>query len=226
VSATLGTFHIVLPSSCDPQEQQLKVDDLLGRGFTDVLAGRRPDYQFAVTIEEFPVDSDGDGLLDSEEDAIGTDPLDPDTDDDGLTDGDEVNVYGTDPLDADTDGDGLPDGLEVEHGFDPLDPDEDGDGILDGQDVELLQKVIGELPATAFRDASNGVRTDLLERLDAIEKMIARSNVQGALPQLRNFRALLNGCGTAPDANDLIVDCAAQLELGPLVDLLIANLGG
>ena len=36
-----------------------------------------------------------------------------DTDDDGLTDTDEVNSYGTNPLAADTDADGLPDAWEV-----------------------------------------------------------------------------------------------------------------
>ncbi|NIQ19661.1 MAG: OmpA family protein, partial [Gammaproteobacteria bacterium] len=35
------------------------------------------------------------------------DPLDPDSDDDGLLDGEELNTYGTDPLDLDSDGDGL-----------------------------------------------------------------------------------------------------------------------
>ena len=29
----------------------------------------------------------------------GIDPLDPDNDDDGLSDGDEVNVHGSDPFD-------------------------------------------------------------------------------------------------------------------------------
>ncbi len=36
-----------------------------------------------------------------------------DTDGDGVTDSDEVNVYGTDPLDVDTDGDSLEDGWEI-----------------------------------------------------------------------------------------------------------------
>ncbi len=40
--------------------------------------------------------------------------LPSDTDGDGLTDLDEVNVYGTDPLLADTDGDSLGDGWEVQ----------------------------------------------------------------------------------------------------------------
>jgi hypothetical protein len=45
-------------------------------------------------------DMDGDSLLDVEEASYGTDPLNPDTDGDGLTDGREVLVMGTDPLDA------------------------------------------------------------------------------------------------------------------------------
>jgi hypothetical protein len=44
-------------------------------------------------------DMDGDGLLDVEEEAIGTDALNPDTDGDGFDDGEEVLVMGTDPLD-------------------------------------------------------------------------------------------------------------------------------
>ena len=65
-----------------------------------------------------------------------TDPLDDDTDDDGLLDGDEVNTYGTDPLDDDSDDDGLPDGPEVnEYGTDPNLADTDGDGESDGDEV-------------------------------------------------------------------------------------------
>ena len=66
------------------------------------------------------LDSDGDGLPDSEEVAYGTYHLDADTDGDGLNDGDEVINYGTDPLVADTDGDGLNDGDEVDNGTNPL----------------------------------------------------------------------------------------------------------
>ena len=47
-------------------------------------------------------DADADGLSDTMEAELGTDPLNPDTDGDGWTDGDEVNVYGTDPLNPDS----------------------------------------------------------------------------------------------------------------------------
>jgi len=50
-------------------------------------------------------DSDGDGLSDGEEYHIGTDRLDWDTDDDGLSDYEELMVYFTDPNDPDTDDD-------------------------------------------------------------------------------------------------------------------------
>ncbi len=44
-------------------------------------------------------DMDGDELLDVEEEAIGTNALNPDTDGDGFDDGEEVLLMGTDPLD-------------------------------------------------------------------------------------------------------------------------------
>ncbi len=81
-------------------------------------------------------DSDGDGLTNDREAALGTDPLKPDTDDDKLFDGDEVNTRQTDPLKADTDGDGLQDGDEVQtHQTDPRNPDTDGDGRADGLEI-------------------------------------------------------------------------------------------
>ncbi len=45
------------------------------------------------------LDTDGDGLIDTDEAVYGTDPTIADTDFDGYSDGDEVLIYGTDPLD-------------------------------------------------------------------------------------------------------------------------------
>src|SRR5579863_7690148 len=66
-------------------------------------------------------DPDHDGLTNLEEYQNGTDPNNPDTDGDGLSDGDEVHIYHTNPLLWDTDGDGISDGVEVLTGSNPLD---------------------------------------------------------------------------------------------------------
>src|SRR5215207_3144549 len=69
------------------------------------------------------VDTDGDGVADSDEiNVYGTDPYTWDTDGDGPSDGEELFVTGTDPLVWDTDGDGVSDGEEVAAGTDPLHP--------------------------------------------------------------------------------------------------------
>ncbi len=66
---------------------------------------------------DLTLDSDGDGILDIDELAIGSDPDSQDSDGDGLLDGDEL---GTVDAPIDSDGDGLPD---------LIDADDDGDGI-------------------------------------------------------------------------------------------------
>jgi outer membrane protein OmpA-like peptidoglycan-associated protein len=81
-------------------------------------------------------DPDKDKLLTDEERKLGTDPMNPDTDGDGLKDGEEVKTYLTDPLNPDTDGDKLRDGDEVfRYKTNPLDSDTDDDGLDDGYEV-------------------------------------------------------------------------------------------
>ncbi|MDD3284279.1 MAG: hypothetical protein PHZ07_01665 [Patescibacteria group bacterium] len=64
-------------------------------------------------------DIDGDGLSNEEERILGTDPNNPDTDGDGLSDRQEVKIYKTDPLNSDTDGDGYLDGDEIKNAYNP-----------------------------------------------------------------------------------------------------------
>lgn len=81
-------------------------------------------------------DTDGDGLIDSEEIRLGTDPNNPDTDRDELWDGREVTELRTNPLNPDSDSDRSLDGEEVlRRSTDPLNPDTDNDGLLDGQET-------------------------------------------------------------------------------------------
>lgn len=83
-----------------------------------------------------PNDNDADQLSNQQEQILGTDPNNPDSDQDGLNDGLEVLVYSSDPRRADTDGDGLTDPQEInQYGTLPNNPDTDGDGVWDGIEV-------------------------------------------------------------------------------------------
>lgn len=79
-------------------------------------------------------DTDGDGLLDSDEKQYSTGPRSSDSDQDGIPDGEEVE-RGTDPNDTDSDDDGLSDQYEKFSESDPNNPDTDGDGLKDGDEV-------------------------------------------------------------------------------------------
>ncbi len=95
-------------------------------------AGNTDTDTMRVTVEEPPLDTDGDGIPDK---------IDPDDDNDGFLDEWE-EVLGTDPTDpddtpTDTDGDGKPDG-DTENTESWMDTDDDGDGVLDVDDDEPL----------------------------------------------------------------------------------------
>lgn len=102
-----------------------KITDTDGDGLTDYIE------EFVLGLDYAKVDSDGDGIVDGDEDCdndglsniyeinASLKPDNADTDGDGLIDGDEINVYWTLPAVADTDGDGANDGWEITNGFDP-----------------------------------------------------------------------------------------------------------
>jgi hypothetical protein len=66
-----------------------------------------------------PIDTDADGLDDEREADLGTDEAHWDTDGDELSDGDEVIIWKTDPLNPDSDEDGFNDGAEIKNGYSP-----------------------------------------------------------------------------------------------------------
>jgi len=85
-------------------------------------------------------DSDNDGLIYMYEWFNSLHPDDSDSDDDGLTDGAEVNTHGTNPLSDDTDSDSLRDAIEIyTTNTNPLLPDTDGDGLIDWEEIVLYR---------------------------------------------------------------------------------------
>ena len=106
--------------------------------------GDYDDYYYPVTQP----DSDSDGVPDSTEGAVGTNPASVDSDSDGLTDGEETSIFFTNPNNAnslsaqytdwymvdltDSDGGGVPDRIEQYHGMNPADANDDINGDLDG----------------------------------------------------------------------------------------------
>jgi outer membrane protein assembly factor BamB len=105
------------------------------------------------------LNADNDELTNLEEFQNSTDPTSDDSDNDGLSDSDEVNVHLSNPLNTDTDNDGMADGWEVTHGLDLLSDedvllDADNDGIsnidefiegTDPTDENSMPEVIEEL---------------------------------------------------------------------------------
>jgi outer membrane protein OmpA-like peptidoglycan-associated protein len=132
-----------------------------------------------------PLDSDRDGLTDVDEGKWKTNPYDPDTDKDGLKDGEEVYTYKTDPLNPDSDADLLKDGDEVhKYTTDPMDADTDDGGVVDGH--EVLEDgtdpraghgsddlVLYELYIQFEYDKAI-IKTDYYKQLDVIGKVLGR----------------------------------------------------
>lgn len=116
--------------------EDFNLNGAIDAGETDPTAGHGADD---TTL----TDMDGDGLSDELENAIGTDPSDADSDDDGLPDGEEAN-----PTD-DHDRDGT---------INALDPDSDGDGLFDGTELgkDCSSPAIDASRMLCIPDADNG----------------------------------------------------------------------
>jgi PKD repeat protein len=93
--------------------------------------------QTTKVIIEDDTDPDDDGLSTAQEQALGSDPNNADTNGDGVPDGVAV-ARGISLTSNDTDGDGLTNATELARGTDPLKADTDGDGVLDGADAYPL----------------------------------------------------------------------------------------
>jgi hypothetical protein len=100
----------------DADEKQATTTPEEEAGISDL---EQPTAATTTITSSEPIDTDQDGLTDEEEIGLGTNPNLNDTDNDGLFDREEVRVYKTNPINPDTDGDGYKDGEEVEKGYNP-----------------------------------------------------------------------------------------------------------
>lgn len=191
-------------------------------------------------------DSDGDGLTDDAEVALGTDPLNPDTDDDGLLDGTEVDsAMGSgcpNPLNADSDGDSLSDGNEVlTLGTDPCNPDTDADGIPDDVDpfpldpdgtsgfiedelrglCEFIQNVDLGLFTGPNDNVNEGRRNALCNRANAAANVVAAGNFDAAINVLEALLDRVDGVNAPPD---WVAPSAERDEIAGRVVVLIVLL--
>ncbi|MBN1286049.1 MAG: PD40 domain-containing protein [Anaerolineae bacterium] len=198
----------------------------------------------AVQTVDATADDDADGLTNVEEDRLGTDRHNPDTDDDGLPDGEEVNIYGTQPQKNDTDGDGLLDGEEIARRTVPTNPDTDGDGIPDGVDEQPATRatltptpapatlpplidVGGSPPTPTLTPTPVGSGTQRIafvsERDGDYEIFVADANGVGPQPLTKND-LIDAGPSWSPDGT-LLVYFSCRTFNGPC-DILMVNAAG
>jgi len=138
------------PSPRQTEDAIQTIESILQGGTEQaMLAGNAATLQAATaTAQAQQADQDNDGLAYAQEMLLGTDPQNPDSDADGLKDGEEFYTFRTNPMMPDSDGDGLKDGEEILKRTNPLKRDTDGDGIEDLVDLDPLNASTPTLPAT------------------------------------------------------------------------------
>ena len=126
-----------------------------------------------------------------------------DTDEDGLYDWDELNIFGTSPYLADTDSDGISDSEEIELGEDPNCPKGKtcGSGILEVMENIRAQESMQDKGGTdldSTLDAMKGYSEESQLALDALE--------QGTIPTPDQIRSLLIDSGVASEQLEGVSD--------------------
>ena len=185
--------------------------------------------QLAATVTLIG-DQDGDGLSDTQERVIGTDPAKADSDNDTLLDGEEVLTWATNPLSQDTDSDELLDGAEVhQFGTSPTNYDTDGDGLSDGQEIvsgsnplDAMDPIpaVPEIPATpALPPPSPTPVSTVIPRSPTPTSTISPSPfpVDTPTPEIEptDVPDFLISCTDSPPVIDGTID-AADWHNGPL----------
>ncbi len=145
---------------------------------------------FSTFILIDATDTDNDGIPDGfetdtgsflDENHTGTDPQDPDSDDDGLDDGEEVLTHGTDPNKSDSDNDNFSDGEELAVGTNPSSAGSVPDSAT-WVDFAYVGVEVGTFlqPYDTLAEATSTVSVDGLIRI----KGDTGTNTTGEIPQI------------------------------------------
>jgi hypothetical protein len=134
VRQTLSIIAVVLMACSLIAWPVYAEEDSIGRGPDSDDDGLSDSFEIRLGSDPIAPDSDGDGLEDRFEFTAGSDPTDRDSDNDGLSDSFEQSS-GTDPIGRDSDNDGLSDSLELGQDTNPLSDDTDMDGVTDNIEV-------------------------------------------------------------------------------------------
>jgi hypothetical protein len=205
IGHTLGLDHsrdpnsLMFPSYSGPH-RFLDNDDIAGVQSLYGLRADAPAPPETPQPSEAPpsstdADADGDGLADTTEVLkTGTDPRSPDSDQDGIPDGIEVQNR-MNPLDPDMDKDGVSDGAEIAAGTDPFLPEEGISSDLADQVGEFLTQAI-DLQIEAFRqnDASIAAQVMAGAALQETQNAIASLSQQGLveLSEIDYYQSYIN----------------------------------
>ena len=181
-----------------------------------------PGFDYRTGFGRISLDADGDGLNHDLESSIGTNPLAADSDNDGLTDYEEVAWDGNassyapgsdlNPLVADTDNDGLTDYQEVTwdsmesytpgSDLNPLDADTDHDGFQDGMEHLAGYAPLDSASFPVWGDINDDRRVDPVDVLLASRAALGLLTLDDAERTRGKVAPLVNGtprpAGNAP----------------------------
>ncbi|HEY9061867.1 MAG TPA: CARDB domain-containing protein, partial [Pseudobacteroides sp.] len=130
-------------------------------------------------VFEAEADYDNDGLSNEKENEIGTDYNNYDTDGDSISDGDEVNGtngYKTDPLNPDSDEDGAYDNIEIKLGKSPVNKDEYAPFIA--KEYSQSESVVVEVYGNSTLEALNIEVNELSEMTNGLSNGIIANPVE------------------------------------------------
>lgn len=242
-------------SSFDDDADGLSNQDEIGLG-TDPLEVDTDGDGVADGVDAFPLDGseaydfdgdgfgdqhdsdiDNDGLINTRESEIGTDPIRPDTDYDSVLDGldncpldanpsqtDLDDDGNGDECDSDRDGDGVPDDTELANGSSPILTDTDGDGVMDAADLFPANALDSRdndgdgAGDNADTDDDNDGLGDADETAAGLNPNVSDSDGDGIGDKVDNCGLLVNPGQNDNDNDGLGDDCDADDDNDSLTD--------